>query len=89
MSSITTRLQQIQQDLHNYEKAHRYSNDEYFEREQRLKLLENELSTMVNSYEKLQHDHSISNEQLQKYRTDLEQTQKSDQIHQEQVKHKT
>ncbi|MEP6596876.1 MAG: ROK family protein, partial [Ginsengibacter sp.] len=44
---ITNRLHQIQQDLHTYEKGHRYSNEEYFEREQRMKNLENELTTII------------------------------------------
>jgi len=82
---MTNRLQQIQQDLHSYEKEHRYSNEEHFQREQRIKTIENELSIMVNNYEKLQREHSTLNENLTKYRVDLELVQKSDTLHQEQV----
>ena len=85
VSSLTTRLQQIQQNLHAYEKEHRYSNEEYFEREQRLKLIENELSTIIHNYEKLQGEHSILNEQLTKYRNDFDKLEKSDHSHKEQV----
>ena len=46
---MTTRLHQTQQDLHSYEKEHRYSNEEYFEREQRIKTIESELSILFPS----------------------------------------
>jgi chromosome segregation ATPase len=82
---MTNRLHQIQQDLHSYEKEHRYSNEECFQREQRIKTIENELSIIINNYEKLQREHSTLNEHLNKYRTDLEQVQKSNATHQEQV----
>ena len=84
---MTNRLHQIHQDLHNYEKDHRYSNEEYFEREQRMKNLENELTTIMTNYEKLQRDHSMLNEQYLKCRAELEQTEKSDLSHKEQVNH--
>jgi chromosome segregation ATPase len=78
-------LHQVQQDLHSYEKEHRYSNEEYFEREQRLKTIENELSTMISKHEKLQREYSTLNEDLTKCRIDLEQIEKSDISHREQV----
>jgi hypothetical protein len=47
--------------------------------------MENELSTIVMNYEKLQRDHSILNEQYLKCRAELEQTEKSDIAHKEQL----
>jgi predicted nucleic acid-binding Zn-ribbon protein len=85
LNLITNRFHQIQQDLHAYEKGHRYSNEEYFEREQRMKNLENELTTIINSYEKLQRDHQLVNEDLDKCRYDLDQIEKSDISHKERV----
>ncbi|CAM2700904.1 unnamed protein product [Rotaria socialis] len=85
LSAITNRLHQVQQDFHSYEKEHRYSNEEYFEREQRMKTIENELLTKSSNYEKLQREHSALNEDLTKCRIDLEQSQKSDISHKEQL----
>lgn len=79
------RLHQVQQDLHSHEKTHRYSNEEYFEREQRIKTIENELKTLHLSHEKLQKDHHIINEELDKYRYRLEEVEKSDIFHKERV----
>lgn len=50
-----------------------------------MKNIENELSTVMNNYDKLQRDHSMLNEQYLKCRNDLEQTEKSDITHKEQV----
>ena len=82
---MTNRFHQLHQDLHDYEKEHRYSNEEYFEREQRMKNLENELSTVMSNYDKIQRDQSMLNEQYLKCRNDLEQTEKSEITHREQV----
>jgi chromosome segregation ATPase len=85
LTIVTNRLHQIQQDLHTYEKGHRYSNEEYFEREQRFKNIENEFITLNTNYEKLQREHQTLNEELDKYRYDLEQVEKSDLSHKERV----
>ncbi|CAF0725433.1 unnamed protein product [Rotaria sordida] len=85
LSAITNRLHQIQQDFHSYEKEHRYSNEEYFEREQRMKTIENELSMMISNYEKLQREHATLNEDFTNCRYELEESQKSDIIHKEQL----
>ena len=74
-----------QQDLHGYEKEHRYSNEEYFEREQRMKSIESELSMMITNNEKLQREYSLLNEELTKCRYDLEQAEKSDLSHKDHV----
>ncbi len=50
-----------------------------------MKNIENELSTLINNYDKLQRDYLMSNEQLNKCRIDLEQTEKSNISHKEQV----
>jgi hypothetical protein len=50
-----------------------------------MKTLENELNTLGNNYEKLQKDHQLLNEELDKYRYDLNQTEKSDISHKERV----
>jgi len=50
-----------------------------------MKTIENELPTMINNYDKLQRDYLMSNEQLNKCRIDLEQTEKSNISHKEQV----
>ena len=86
LTIVTNRLHQIQQDLHVYEKGHRYSNEEYFEREQRLKNIENELNTFGNTYDKLQREHQDLNEELERCRYDLEQIEKSDITHKERVR---
>lgn len=85
LNLVTNRLHQIQQEFHTYEKTHRYSNDEYFEREQRIKEIENELTNIILNYEKLQKQHQILNEELNKYRYDLEIVEKSDMLHKERV----
>jgi hypothetical protein len=51
-----------------------------------LKTIENELSTMVNNYEKLQRENTTLNEDLNKSRYDLEQIGISDTSHKELVK---
>ena len=85
---MSTRLHQSQQDLHAYEKEHRYSNEEYFEREQRMKSIESELSMVIISHEKLQREYSLLNEELTKCRDDLEQAVKSDLSHKERVSYR-
>ena len=50
-----------------------------------MKTIENELSTMISNYEKLQRDHTTLNEDLTKSRHDLEQIEKSDISHKERV----
>ena len=86
---VTGRLHQVQQDLHAYEKEHRYSNDEYFEREQRMKTLESDLTMNILNNEKLQRELTMLNEDLTKCRYDLDQTEKSDISHKERVSRKT
>lgn len=82
---MTTRLHQTQQDFHGYEKEHRYSNEEYFEREQRMKGIELELSAVVANNEKFQREINLLNEDLTKCRLDLDQVEKSDLVHKERV----
>ena len=82
---MTNRLQQVQQDFHTYEKEHRYTNEVYFEREQRLKTVENELSTMIGTYEQLRDEHAVLNEELTKVRYEFEQIELSDSSHKERV----
>lgn len=84
---VSNRLHQLQQDLHAYEKTHRYSNEEFFEREQRLKHLENELTTFGHTYEKLKREYQDVNEELERCRYDLDQVEKSDIVHKERVRH--
>ena len=86
LTIVTNRLHQVQQDFHLYEKEHRYSNEEYFEREQRLKHLENELTTFGHTYEKLQREHQELNDELERCRYDLEQVETSDIAHKERVR---
>ena len=86
LAIVTNRLHQLQQDLHAYEKGHRYSNEEYFEREQRLKNLENDLTTFGHTYEKLQREHQELNEELERCRYDLDKVEKSDIAHKERVR---
>jgi chromosome segregation ATPase len=88
LTIVTNRLHQIQQDLHTYEKEHRYSNEEYFQHEQQKKIIENELTTIAHNYEKFQREHAESNEQLNKCRYDLEQAEKSDIMHKERVSYR-
>ncbi|CAF3647727.1 unnamed protein product [Rotaria sp. Silwood1] len=85
LTLITNRFHQIQQDYHTYEKNHRYSNDEYYEREQRIKSIENELTTIFSNYEKLQKQHQLLNEELNKYQYDLQDIEKSDRLHKERL----
>ncbi|CAF3693774.1 unnamed protein product [Adineta steineri] len=85
LTFMTNQLQQSQQDFHTYEKEHRYSNEEYFEYEQRKKSLDNELSTVVQNYEKLQKEHEVLNELLNKCRCELEQNEKSNIVHKERL----
>ena len=82
---MASRLQQSQQSLHEYEKEHRYSNEDYFEREQRMKSIENDLSNTVSNHDRLQRDHSLLKEELTKCQYDLEQMDKSDHSHKERV----
>jgi primosomal protein N'' len=82
---VTIRLHQSQQDFHNYEKEHRYGNQEYFEREQRMKTIENDLSISMGQNEKIQRELSMLNEELVKCRFDLEQIEQSDLSHKERV----
>ena len=85
LSIVASRLQQSQQNLHEYEKEHRYSNEDYFEREQRMKSIENDLSNTVSNHDRLQRDHSLLKEELTKCQYDLEQMDKSDHSHKERV----
>ena len=82
---MTNRLHQVQQEFHSYEKEHRYANEEYFEHEQRLKAVDSELSSTINSYEKLRDEHALLNEDLTKCRYDLAQMESSDTSHKERV----
>jgi len=50
-----------------------------------MKNIENELTTLANNYEKIQREYQILNEELNKYRYDLEQVEKSDITHKERV----
>jgi regulator of replication initiation timing len=50
-----------------------------------MKTIENELSTLMINYDKLQREHLTINDQLTKCRIDLEQTEKSDISHKEQL----
>jgi len=52
-----------------------------------MKNIENELTTLVNSYEKLQREHRELNEELDKYRYDLDLVEKSDITHKERVRY--
>lgn len=85
LSNVASRLQQSQQTLHEYEKEHRYSNEDYFEREQRIKSIESDLSNTVNNHDRLQRDYSLLKEELSKCQYDLEQMDKSDHSHKERV----
>ncbi|CAF0728780.1 unnamed protein product [Adineta steineri] len=85
LSTVTNRLHQVQQDFHSYEKEHRYTNEEFFEHEQRLKSVENELSTMIINHEKLRDEHAVLNDDLNKCRYDLEQMELSDNSHKERL----
>ncbi|CAF0922423.1 unnamed protein product [Adineta ricciae] len=85
LSTVTNRFHQVQQDFHTYEKEHRYTNEEYFEREQRLKTVENELSTMIGTYEQLRDEHAVLNEELAKRRYEFEQMELSDSSHKERL----
>ncbi|CAF4352358.1 unnamed protein product [Rotaria sp. Silwood2] len=85
LTLVTNRIHQIQQDFHTYEKIHRFSNDEYYEREQRIKSIENELTNIISNYDKLKKEHQILNEQLNKYQYDLQDIEKSDRLHKERL----
>jgi hypothetical protein len=50
-----------------------------------MKNIENELTILANNYEKIQREYQILNEELNKYRYDLEQVEKSDITHKERV----
>jgi hypothetical protein len=50
-----------------------------------MKTIENELSTLMTNYEKLQREHLTLSDQFTKCRIDLEQSEKSDIVHKEQV----
>jgi chromosome segregation ATPase len=85
LNIVTNRLHQIQQDFHTHEKGYRYTNEEYFEREQRMKTIENELLTVSRNYEKVQREHELLTEESNKYRYELEIIERSDLAHKERV----
>ncbi|CAF4421780.1 unnamed protein product, partial [Adineta steineri] len=85
LTFMTNQLQQSQQDFHTYEKEHRYSNEEYFEYEQQGRNFDNELTTVVQNYEKLQKENEVLNELLNKCRCELEQNEKSNIVHKERL----
>ncbi|CAF1644248.1 unnamed protein product, partial [Didymodactylos carnosus] len=70
---LSERFHAVQNDYYTYEKDHRYTNDDYFDKEHRLTSVENELTTVMKNFELLQNENKILNDKVGKYRYNLEQ----------------
>ncbi|CAF1340250.1 unnamed protein product [Didymodactylos carnosus] len=75
LTTLSNRFHALQNDYYTYEKNHRYTNENYFDKEHRLTSVENELTTTAKNFELLQNENKILNDKLEKYRYDREQAE--------------